>query len=97
MSSQNKCIAEGDPGSGERSLSAGAAGCEWKPRTPTAIAGSVNLLLQVLQSVLECRHCQLSRVFTIQRRTYKVCYKCGREFEYSWALMRSVQPNNWRG
>jgi hypothetical protein len=36
----------------------------------------------------------LSRVFTIKRRTYQVCYKCGREFEYSWALMRSVQANN---
>jgi hypothetical protein len=31
---------------------------------------------------------ELSRVFTIRRRTYQVCVSCGREFEYSWELMR---------
>ena len=34
-----------------------------------------------------CYHHQLSRVFTIRRRTYQVCVECGREFEYSWELM----------
>jgi hypothetical protein len=32
-------------------------------------------------------------VFTIKKRTYQVCLKCGREFEYSWALMHSVRSN----
>ena len=45
-----------------------------------------------LQSTFEflfgCYHKQLSRVFTIRRRTYQVCVECGREFEYSWELMR---------
>ena len=54
----------------------------------------MKLLLQILQSVFGCRHSHLSRVFTIKRRTYQVCYECGREFEYSWALMRSVQSTD---
>jgi hypothetical protein len=34
----------------------------------------------------------MSRAFTIKHRTYQVCIECGREFDYSWALMHSVQP-----
>jgi hypothetical protein len=30
-----------------------------------------------------CHHRHLSRVFTIKKRTYQVCVKCGGEFEYS--------------
>jgi hypothetical protein len=44
------------------------------------------------QSRFGCRHRQLSRVFTIKKQTYKVCYECGQEFEYSWARMHSLQP-----
>jgi hypothetical protein len=50
-------------------------------------------MLWTFQFVFGCHHSQLSRVFTIKRRTYKVCIKCGREFEYSWARMRTLQPN----
>lgn len=39
-----------------------------------------------------CHH-QLSGVFTIQKRTYRVCLECGQEVEYSWALMQSLPPN----
>jgi hypothetical protein len=35
----------------------------------------------VLQFIFGCRHRHLSRVFTIKRRTYRVCFDCGREFE----------------
>jgi hypothetical protein len=38
---------------------------------------------------LECHHDQLSRVFTIENRTYQVCLKCGKECEYSWGLMHT--------
>ncbi len=48
-------------------------------------------LLQAYQFAFGCRHSQLSRVFTIKKRTYQVCVECGREFEYSWALMHSMQ------
>jgi len=30
-----------------------------------------------------CWHNQLSRVFTIQGRTYRVCCNCGAKFDYS--------------
>ncbi|MFZ0706352.1 MAG: hypothetical protein WAM71_12165 [Candidatus Korobacteraceae bacterium] len=30
-----------------------------------------------------CHHSNLSRVFTIRRRTYRVCCDCGAEFDYS--------------
>jgi hypothetical protein len=41
----------------------------------------MNPLLWVFEFVFRCRHRQLSRVFTIKQRTYKVCFQCGREFE----------------
>jgi len=47
-------------------------------------------LLQVYQFAFGCHHSQLSRVFTIKKRTYQVCVECGREFEYSWALMHCL-------
>ncbi len=50
-------------------------------------------LLQVYQFAFGCHHSQLSRVFTIKKRTYQVCVECGREFEYSWELMYSMQSS----
>ena len=41
----------------------------------------MNPLLWVFEFVFRCRHRQLSRVFTIKQRTYKVCFQCGRESE----------------
>jgi hypothetical protein len=50
----------------------------------------MKLLLWIFQFVFGCRHSQLSRVFTIDKRTYQVCVECGRECEYSWELMHST-------
>lgn len=50
-------------------------------------------LLWTFESLFGCHHQQLSRVFTIRRRTYKVCMECGREFEYSWESMRLTRPS----
>jgi hypothetical protein len=47
----------------------------------------------VFESLFGCHHSQLSRVFTIKKRTYRVCFGCGREFAYSWELMRRIQPS----
>jgi len=47
-------------------------------------------LIWIFQFVFGCHHSQLSRVFTIKKRTYQVCVECGREFEYSWALMHCL-------
>ena len=38
-------------------------------------------LVWIFQFAFGCHHKQMSRVFTIKRRTYQVCFKCGREFE----------------
>jgi hypothetical protein len=39
-------------------------------------------LVVVFKWFLGCRHKQLSRVFTIDRRTYRVCCDCGTQFDY---------------
>ena len=39
-------------------------------------------LLGILHSAFGCYHRQISRVFTIRKRTYRVCFQCGKESEY---------------
>jgi hypothetical protein len=39
-------------------------------------------LVVVLNWLFGCRHSQLSRVFTIAGRTYRVCCSCGAQFDY---------------
>jgi hypothetical protein len=41
----------------------------------------MKLLLSFFQFIFGCRHRHKSRVFTIKRRTYWVCFDCGREFD----------------
>ena len=41
----------------------------------------------VFNFLFGCRHSNLSRVFTIRRRTYRVCCDCGAEFDYSLVAM----------
>lgn len=41
----------------------------------------MNPLSWILQFTFGCRHRHMSRVFTIKRRTYRVCFDCGREFD----------------
>jgi len=53
--------------------------------------GFMKLLLSIFQFAFGCQHSQLSRVFTIKNRTYQVCFECGRQFEYSWEMMRSLE------
>jgi hypothetical protein len=49
-------------------------------------------VLRIFQFAFGCHHSQMSRVFTIKKRTYRVCFVCGQEFEYSWALMDMGRP-----
>ena len=53
----------------------------------------MTFLLRVFQFVVGCHHSDMSRVFTIKKRSYRVCVACGREFEYLWALMHSMGSN----
>jgi hypothetical protein len=50
-------------------------------------------LSRAFQFAFGCRHGQLSRVFTIRKRTYQVCLECGQEFEYSWRRMQSLRAS----
>ncbi len=38
-----------------------------------------------------CSHGHLTRPFTLQTHSYKVCLDCGRQFPYSLEQMRTVQ------
>ena len=42
---------------------------------------------RLLEFLFGCHHSSLSRVFTIGRRTYRVCCDCGAEFDYSLETM----------
>jgi hypothetical protein len=44
-------------------------------------------LARLLNFVFGCHHSNLSRVFTIDRRTYRVCCDCGTELDYSLETM----------
>jgi hypothetical protein len=59
----------------------------------------VHLIEAVTGYLFGCHHPTLSRVFTIQHRTYQVCCDCGREFEYSLTTMskkRRLTFESWR-
>ena len=49
--------------------------------------------LWIFQFAFGCHHHEISRVFTIKKRTYQVCFQCGHEFEYSWASMHPGRPS----
>jgi hypothetical protein len=48
------------------------------------------LLRWIFMSLFGCHHRHVSRVFTIQQRTYQVCCDCGEELAYSWERMQRV-------
>ena len=41
----------------------------------------MKFLLQIFQFAFGCHDSQMSRVFTIRKRTYRVCFECGQEFD----------------
>ena len=49
-------------------------------------------LANVLELAFGCHHSNVSRVFTINGHSYKVCCDCGATFEYSLRTM-SVRPH----
>ena len=54
----------------------------------------MQLLRWIFRSVFgRCRHRRLSRVFTIDKRTYRVCFECGRQFTYSGTLTCPAPSN----
>jgi len=53
----------------------------------------MTLLTCFIQRFFGCHHRELGRVFTINKRTYQVCFDCGRKVDYSWERMRSLGTN----
>jgi hypothetical protein len=51
---------------------------------------TMKLSLRIFRFAFGCRHRRLSRVFTIKKRTYQICFECGQEVEYSWIMMHSL-------
>jgi hypothetical protein len=47
-------------------------------------------IANALELAFGCRHRKLSRVFTIDGRSYKVCCDCGARFRYSLETMSIV-------
>jgi hypothetical protein len=45
------------------------------------------ILLAILDFLFRCHHVHLSRVFTLQGETYRVCCECGAKFAYSLETM----------
>ena len=43
----------------------------------------VAIVLAILDFLFGCHHVHLSRVFTLQDETYRVCCDCGAKFAYS--------------
>ena len=38
-----------------------------------------------------CTPSRLSRLFSIERIAYQVCFGCGQKLDYSWKMMRSAR------
>ena len=48
-------------------------------------------LIAILDFLFGCRHTHLSRVFTLQGETYRVCCDCGAKYAYSLETMSIVR------
>src|SRR5215469_14648977 len=56
--------------------------------TEPASAGEfMAISIAILDYLFGCHHAHLSRVFTLQRESYKVCCDCGAKFAYSLEAM----------
>lgn len=52
-------------------------------------------LSRVSDFVFGCHHSNLSRVFTIDRRTYRACCGCAATFDYSLETMSMDRRAHW--
>lgn len=54
----------------------------------------MKLISKGLKYLFGCHHRNLSRVFTISRQSYRVCWDCGAKFSYSLETMSIKQPQS---
>ena len=52
----------------------------------------MNVLVWMVERVFGCQHKKMSRVFTINKRSYKVCFDCGQEFDQPVVPAVSQRP-----
>jgi hypothetical protein len=55
----------------------------------------MRLLLELFRILCGCHHLDLSRVFTLGDRTYRVCCNCGAQFAYcleTMSVVRAARP-----
>lgn len=53
-------------------------------------------LVVALDFAMGCHHRHMSRVFTLEGRTYKVCCDCGEDFDYSLQKMSIIRHRGVR-
>jgi len=56
----------------------------------------MDLLISVFESLFGCRHGNLSRPFTIEGQTYKVCMDCSSHVFYSPDTMKPLRASEVR-
>jgi len=60
--------------------------------------------MQILRAIIQfffeilfgCRHDHLTRPFTLEQQTYKVCLDCGKQIYYSPVTMRALNGRELR-
>jgi uncharacterized membrane protein len=52
-------------------------------------------LVAALDFLFGCHHNNLSRVFTLEGQTYRVCCDCGAKFKYSLTSMSVEYGSSW--
>ena len=55
------------------------------------LGASFARLVVILEFLFGCHHGNISRVFTLEGKTYKVCCDCGAKFAYSLETMSIVR------
>ncbi len=55
-----------------------------------------SLFAAIYDILLGCRHASLTRPFTIEQETYKVCLNCGKQVYYSLQTMRPLSTREVR-
>ena len=75
----------------ESTLSDVGAGSRDQNEYETHKGESMAILLTILDFLFGCHHVHLSRAFTLQGETYRVCCDCGAKFAYSLDAMSIEQ------
>jgi len=59
--------------------------------TNTIVRICMEWIMRAYDLVFGCHHRNLSRVFSIEGSSYKVCCQCGANFPYSWESMHIIK------